>query len=156
MRKLQLLALLALCNFCHAAPGIIPAVSDHLQIKPVFVQFDQIAPEKITPGISRRFIMGTQSSLVRWDLKAGTTTPLHFHINEQITRVESGDMLINSQGTQYHLHPGDVMIFPPNVPHEFITLKDTVVYEYHTPGRQDFINGDFAKNLSAQKPASTR
>lgn len=130
-----------------AAPGrgIIPIVSDHYKTKPSFYDFDNMPMEHITNKIGRRFIMGTQSTLTRWDLKAGTKLPVHFHPNEQITRVEKGLLEVYSQGEKYIVKAGQVMIFPPNVPHEFIAVTDTVIYEQHTPPRQDFINGDFYK-----------
>lgn len=133
-----------------AAPGrgIIPIVSDHYKTKPSFYDFDNMPVEHITNKIGRRFIMGTQSMMTRWDLKAGTKLPLHFHSNEQITRVEKGLLEVYSQGEKYIVRAGQVMVFPPNVPHEFIAVTDTVIYEQHTPPRQDFINGDFYKNVA--------
>src|SRR5437870_5791447 len=65
--------------------GIIPIVSDHYKTMPSFYDFDQMPVEQITSTIGRRFVMGTQSMITRWDLKAGTKLPLHFHVNEQIT-----------------------------------------------------------------------
>ena len=125
--------------------GIIASVSNHYKTMPSFYDFDNIPAEHITNTIDRRFIMGTQSMLTRWDLKAGTTLPLHFHYNEQITRVKKGTLEIYSQGKKYVMTAGQVMVFPANVPHEFVALKDTTIIEQHTPPRQDFINGDFEK-----------
>jgi len=129
--------------------GIIPIVSNHYKTKPSFYDFDRMPIEHITSTIGRRFIMGTQSMMTRWDLKAGTKLPLHFHLNEQITRVADGELAIYSQGQKYVVKAGQVMIFPPNVPHEFVAVKDTVVIEQHTPPRQDFINGDFEKMVGS-------
>jgi quercetin dioxygenase-like cupin family protein len=125
--------------------GVIPGVSNHYQATPAFYDFDRMPAEQITTDVTRRFIMGTQMSMVRWDLKAGTKLPLHFHVNEQITRVESGQLEVYSQGKKYNVEAGQVMIFPPNVPHEFVAAKDTIIIEEHAPARQDFINGDFEK-----------
>lgn len=129
--------------------GIIPIVSEHYKTKPSFYDFDNLPAEKISDSISRRFIMGTESSVVRWDLKAGTKLPVHFHLNEQVTRVDKGELEVYSQGEKYVMTPGQVMVFPPNVPHEFVAVKDTIIYELHTPQRQDFINGDFEKMLKS-------
>lgn len=129
--------------------GIIPAVSDHYKTQPSFYDFDQMPVQQITKNIGRRFIMGTESIMIRWDLKAGTKLPVHFHVQEQVTRVEQGAMEAYSQGQKYVMTPGQVMVFPPNVPHEFVALKNTVFIEQQTPARQDFINGDFEKLASA-------
>lgn len=133
-----------------AAPGrgIIPIISDHYKIEPTIIDFDKMPAEQINSKIQRRFIMGTQSSLLRWDLKAGTKLSVHAHINEQITRVEKGTLEVYSQGKKFIVKAGQVMVFPPNVPHEFVAVTDTVIYEQHTPARQDFINGDFEKSTT--------
>lgn len=128
--------------------GVIQKVSDHLKTLPSFYNLDSMPIDHITNQIDRRFIMGSQSSLIRWDLKAGTKLPVHFHQNEQITIVEKGILEIYSQGRKYTVKPGQVMVFPPNVPHEFVAVTDTVIFEQHTPARQDFINGDFEKWLA--------
>jgi quercetin dioxygenase-like cupin family protein len=129
--------------------GIIPIVSQHYKTMPSFYDFDRMPAEQLTSKIKRRFILGTESSLLRWDLKAGTKLSVHFHVNEQITRVEKGILEVYSQGQKFVVNPGQVMVFPPNVPHEFIAVTDTVIYEQHTPARQDFINGEFDKKVSA-------
>ena len=125
--------------------GIIPAISGHYKTLPSFYDFDKMPAEHITSSIDRRFIMGTQSTVIRWDVKAGTKLPLHFHINEQITYVMKGVLEASSQGEKYILKAGQIMVFPPNVPHEFVAIKDTIIVEFNTPARQDFINGDFEK-----------
>lgn len=132
--------------------GVIPALGDHYETQPSFYDFDHMPIDQITSSVGRRFVMRTKSSMVRWDLKAGTRLPVHFHINEQITRVEKGELEVYSQGRKYLVKAGQVMVFPPNVPHEFIAVTDTVIFEQHTPARQDFVNGDFNKWVAAQVP----
>ncbi len=134
--------------------GIIPRVSDHYKTSPSFYNFNQLPIEQITPMIGRRFIIGTQISVIQWILKKGTVLSLHHHLNEQVTRVDKGELEVYSQGQKYVMEPGDIMIFPPNVPHEFIALKDTVIYEQHTPVRQDFLDPDFGKKLIAANIAN--
>ena len=129
--------------------GMIPVVSEHYKTKPSIYDFNRMPTRKITPLVNRRFVIGTESSLTQWTLKAGAKLPLHFHINEQITIVEKGELEVYSQGQKYILKSGEVMVFPPNVPHEFIALKNTVIYGLSTPLREDFINGAFDKKLKA-------
>jgi quercetin dioxygenase-like cupin family protein len=45
--------------------------------------------------------------------------PLHHRANEQITWITQGEAEVYSQGKKYVMHAGDMMIIPPNVPHEF-------------------------------------
>lgn len=133
-----------------AERGKIPAVSNHYQTKPVFYDFENMPAEHFGANIQRRFVMGSQSMMTRWEIKAGVKLPLHFHPNEQITRVEKGELHVISQGDEYFVKPGQVMIFPANVPHEFVGVKDTSFVEYHTPVRQDFVNGEFESSLRAR------
>lgn len=125
--------------------GMIASVSDHYKNMPVFYDFKKLPVEHFGKTIGRSFIMGTQSTLIRWELKAGAVLPVHFHVNEQISRVEKGKLAVYSQGQKYELTDGQIMIFPPNVPHEFVALQDTVMFDQLTPARQDFINGEFDK-----------
>lgn len=129
----------------HAELGKIPAVSNHYQAKPVLYDFENMPAEHFGENIQRRFVMGSQSMMTRWEIKAGVKLALHFHPNEQITRVEKGELHVISQGDEYYVKPGQVMVFPANVPHEFVGVKDTNFVEYHTPVRQDFVNGEFEK-----------
>ena len=147
MKYLREVLLILLIPFAANAQGTIEAVSPHLQIKPVLIHFDQLPKKTFATGIQRAFIMGTQSSFTRWQVAKGNVLPLHFHVNEQVTKVIQGELEVESQGETYTLHVGDVMIFPPNVPHKFTAKQDLVFDEFHTPGRQDYINGDFDKAL---------
>lgn len=127
--------------------GIIPALSDHYSIKPVHYDFNAMPVDQKTNNIGLRFVMGTKTTLIKWHLKkTGTKLPLHFHPNEQINFVEQGKIEVFSQGQKYVLAKGQVMIFPPNVPHEFVALEDnTIMVDIQTPARQEFVNGEFDK-----------
>jgi quercetin dioxygenase-like cupin family protein len=39
------------------------------------------------------------------------------------------------------------MVFPPNVPHEFVAVEDSVFLDIQTPARQDFLAPDFIEKL---------
>ncbi len=42
---------------------------------------------------------------------------------------------------KYILRAGDVMVIPPNVPHEFVFVEDTIDIDIFAPGRQDWLDG---------------
>lgn len=65
---------------------------------------------------------------------------MHFHPNEQITWITQGAVKVLSQGKEFIVKPGDVLIIPPNVPHEFIALEDTIDIDFFTPVREDWLN----------------
>ena len=124
-----------------AAPGkgIIPSAYIHYKTEPSFYNFQEMPIEHIMKGVGRRFVYGTQSTLVQWTLDKNTRLPLHYHQHEQINSVSKGKIKIYSQGKEYTLKPGQIMVFPPYVPHEFIALKDSILIGQVTPVRQDFL-----------------
>ena len=46
-----------------------------------------------------------------------------------------------AQGKKYVMHAGDIMIIPPNVPHEFRFTQDTIDIDIFSPQRQDWMDG---------------
>ncbi len=145
MKKLAVFSAL-LAFSAHAAnsllaPGIIPTISDHYKAVPVVYPFDNMPIEKISETVSRQYIYGSQSMLVKWIFKKGALVALHHHSNEQITWITKGSVKVSSQGTEYIVKAGEVMVIPPNVPHEFLALEDTIDIDMFTPVRQDWIDG---------------
>jgi quercetin dioxygenase-like cupin family protein len=111
--------------------------------------FNHMPAYELTPTISMRFINSDKFTIIQWNLKAGAKLyPQHKHINEQVIRVIAGDIDAYSDDDIYHLHVGDVMIFPGNVSHGFIAISDAIMYETQTPVRADFLEPGFIEKLS--------
>lgn len=121
--------------------GTQPAISVHSQFAPTFYQLDRQPAEQMSPLIQRQYMHGTQSTFVKWTVKKGGVVPLHHHANEQITWIVQGECEVYSQEKKYILRAGDIMIIPPNVPHEFIFTEDTIDIDIFVPQRQDWIDG---------------
>lgn len=115
-------------------------ISNHYSAQPNLYQFDGVKQEKISDKIQRQYIMGSQSMLVKWTLQKGAVIPLHFHPNEQVTWITKGSVKVLSQGKEYIVRAGGVLIIPPYVPHEFIALEDTIDIDFFTPVREDWVN----------------
>ncbi|HVV68761.1 MAG TPA: cupin domain-containing protein [Gammaproteobacteria bacterium] len=121
--------------------GIIPHIFAHYQAQPTFYNFDGMPVEKLSDKISRQYIYSGQSMLVKWIFQKGATVPLHHHVNEQVTWIIQGSVQVYSQGKEFIVKAGEVIIFPPHVPHEFLTLEDnTIDIDFFTPVREDWIN----------------
>lgn len=120
--------------------GVIPHIFDHYQAMPVFYGFDNMPIETITDKISRQYIYSGQSMLVKWIFKKGAEVPLHHHVNEQITWITQSSVRVYSQGKEFIVKAGEVIVFPPHVPHEFLALEDTIDIDFFTPVREDWIN----------------
>jgi quercetin dioxygenase-like cupin family protein len=160
MRKALILGILALpLSFAVFAENTeknnSEEISKHYSALPNLYSFDGMPKEKIADKIFRQYVMGSQSMLVKWTLKKGAVIPLHFHPNEQITWITQGSVKVLSQGKEFIVKAGDVLIIPPNVPHEFIVLEDTVDIDFFAPARQDWLNNTATYIQNIQKKDSS-
>ena len=121
--------------------GIIPGISDRMAATPLLYSLDAQPMEEISPLLSRQYIHGAKSTFVKWTAKQEAIVPVHHHINEQITWIVSGRAEVFSNGERYIAEAGDILFFPPNVPHEFVFLEDTIDIDFFSPARQDWIDG---------------
>jgi len=108
---------------------------------PLLYQLDAQPMEQVSELLQRQYLTGAHATLVKWTAKKGATVPLHHHANEQITWITAGEAEVYSQGRKYLLKAGDIMIFPPNVPHEFLFTADTIDIDIFSPPRQDWLEG---------------
>lgn len=119
--------------------GVIPRV--HTASFANLFDLDQQPLEQISPLIQRQFISGAQSTVTKWTVKAGGVFPLHHHPYEQTTWIMKGKCDVFSQGRKYAVTAGMMIVFPPNVPHEFICPEDTIDIDFFAPQRQDWMDG---------------
>jgi len=117
-----------------------PTRPDGRVIQAAKLSLNDVPMETLAPGITRQVVHGTQSTFSRWELKAGTSVPMHHHVNEQITWIISGRAEVLSGGKTYELVAGDMMVFAPNVEHAFAILEDTIAIDIFAPARQDWID----------------
>lgn len=121
--------------------GILPGVSGHLANPPQLYLLDAQPVEQISPLVQRQTLSGTESTFVKWTVKAGGVFPLHHHKNEQVTWIVKGRCDVYSQGKKFVMTTGTVLIIPPNTPHEFICPEDTMDIDFFAPQRQDWLDG---------------
>jgi len=117
-----------------------PTRPDGRVIQAAKLSLNDVPMEALAPGITRQVVHGTQSTFSRWELKAGSSVPLHHHVNEQITWIISGRAEVLSVGKMVELVAGDMMVFAPNVEHAFTMLEDTIAIDIFAPARQDWID----------------
>jgi quercetin dioxygenase-like cupin family protein len=121
--------------------GILPNVSRHMAAAPQLYELDAQPLEQVSELLQRQYLSGSNATFVKWIAKKGAVVPLHHHGNEQITWITEGAAEVYSQGRKYLMKAGDIMIIPPNVPHEFVFTEDTVDIDIFAPGRQDWLDG---------------
>ena len=108
-------------------------------------RWNEIAPEPLSPTLTRQFLSGEQSMLARIVLKKGAKVPQHAHPNEQIAFILSGSLRFTfPDGSTQTANSGEVLVIPANLPHAAEALEDTVDFDIFTPPRQDWIDGDDA------------
>jgi quercetin dioxygenase-like cupin family protein len=120
--------------------------------------------EPMNPLLGRQFVSGSELTISRITLTKGAHVPTHQHPNEQAASILTGCLKFvlyelgpesNAIPREVILNPGEVLIIPPNVPHEAFALEDTVNLDIFAPPRQDWISGDDAY-LRAAPPGPGR
>lgn len=121
--------------------GTIERLAPHLTAEPFLLNLEQQPSEQMGALLSRQYFHGRQSTFVKWDAKKGAVVPTHNHPNEQISWLLSGQATVYSNGKQYSMKAGDIMVFQANIPHEFHFTKDSINIDFFAPARQDWIDG---------------
>jgi quercetin dioxygenase-like cupin family protein len=104
------------------------------------MNWETIPAERVAEGIERQMVVGDQLMICRLKIQPRVVTPVHSHVHEQITMVERGRVLYVVNGVERLVTTGDVLHFPPNVPHGATMLDEEVVLmDVFTPKREDFL-----------------
>jgi quercetin dioxygenase-like cupin family protein len=101
-------------------------------------RWDEIALEKITEMVSRKFVSGARETIAQIYLKRGAIVPQHAHESEQMTYVLQGALKLLVGGEEVTLREGEVLHIPSNVVHQVEALDDTFVLGVFSPVRQDW------------------
>jgi quercetin dioxygenase-like cupin family protein len=100
--------------------------------------------EKMNPLVERRVIHTAHLTVAKLTMKKGAVVPLHHHVNEQMTMLESGSLRFEISGETIVVRAGEVIGIPPNAPHMVEALEDSLATDVFTPAREDWIRGDDA------------
>jgi quercetin dioxygenase-like cupin family protein len=107
-------------------------------------QWNGVPIENMSPLVSRQVIHGETITVARLVLKKGAFVPLHSHINEQISTIESGSLRFVVDGKEIIVRAGETLVIPPNVPHLAEAHEDCTAIDTFSPIREDWIRGDDA------------
>ena len=106
------------------------------------LDWSHIPAERVAEGVARQMIHGDRLMVCRLTIAAGTVTPIHTHVHEQITLVERGSVDFLIEGERKTAHAGDVLLLPSNIRHGATMLDDEVVLiDIFSPPREDFLPG---------------
>jgi quercetin dioxygenase-like cupin family protein len=104
------------------------------------IHLSTLGPKETAPGFSARFIHAASMTLAYFDIKAGSGSPEHAHVHEQVSQVLEGTFQLTVAGEPIVLQPGTVVVIPSNVPHSGLALTDCQLLDIFTPVREDFKN----------------
>lgn len=105
-----------------------------------FVKLSDIKPKEIAPGFFGRFVHSENMTIAYWDIKQGSTIPVHHHVNEMTVNVISGKLQLTIGNETQTLEPGVVGVIPSNVPHTATAITDCKVIDVFYPIRKDYNN----------------
>ena len=120
---------------------------------PIHVAWSAVPTEPMNPWLGRQFVSGANVTVARITLAKGAHVPMHTHPNEQVACVLFGCLKFilyeagsNSESVprEVFLCPEEILIIPPNIPHEAFALEDTIDLDIFAPPRQDWISGEDA------------
>jgi quercetin dioxygenase-like cupin family protein len=103
------------------------------------VNWQNIPDEEISMLQVRKVFHTSLSTLVRLVSRKGAVVPLHHHVQEQVTLLESGAFRFDVQGETVTLRQGDILRIDSNVPHQGEALEDSVTIEVFVPARKDWL-----------------
>lgn len=97
-----------------------------------------LRPKDLAPGIIGYYAHGEKITFGLVELKAGSSVPLHQHLQEQITYIVEGqlDMIIN--GVPCLLTGGMYHVIASNTLHSAIAKTDCKVIDVFNPVREDY------------------
>jgi quercetin dioxygenase-like cupin family protein len=86
---------------------------------------DDLDSYEIAAGLFFRPVFAENISLNFVSFPPNSGFPSHVHVEEQISIVREGEMELEVGGAWRVVRPGDVIVFPPNVPHAGRTLESS-------------------------------
>lgn len=111
-----------------------------VQKEQLFIDFSTIDWEYPAEGIRRKIMAyGDQLMAVYVEFKKGAVGVLHHHPHLQITYIQSGSFDVQIDGKKERQKGGDCYYIPANAEHGVVALEDSILIDFFTPMREDFI-----------------
>jgi quercetin dioxygenase-like cupin family protein len=103
-----------------------------------FVELSKINSKEVAPGFTGRFVHSEKITIAYWDIKSGSSVPVHQHVHEMMVNVISGKLQLTIGNETRVLEPGTVGVIPENVPHTATAVTDCKVIDVFYPVREDY------------------
>lgn len=102
------------------------------------IEISSLPSRETTPGYTGRFIHTTGMTLAYFEIKAGSASPEHSHVHEQVSQVLEGVFQLTVSGEPVILKPGAVLVIPSDVRHSGLAITDCKLLDIFNPVREDF------------------
>jgi quercetin dioxygenase-like cupin family protein len=101
-----------------------------------FIDVNNIRPKEIVPGFHGRFYHSANMTIAYWEIKAGSSIPVHNHIQEMVVNVIEGNLELTIDKETRILEA----VIPSNVPHTAKGISDCRVIDIFHPSRPEYNN----------------
>ena len=97
-----------------------------------------IEEKEVLPGLFAKFIHSENMSFVYWRIEKGADLPAHSHHHEQVVNVLEGEFVLNVNGNDVNLKPGNVFVIAPHAEHGGKAITDCRILDVFYPVRNDY------------------
>lgn len=101
-------------------------------------QIKDLKPKELVTGITGYYAHGDSMSFGLVELEAGSSVPMHQHVQEQITYIIEGELDMVIDGQSCLLTPGMYQIIPSNTFHSAVAITACKVIDTFSPVREDY------------------
>lgn len=100
--------------------------------------FNALESEEVYPGVLRQSFSSEEATVSRYTFSPGARFPVHRHLQEQITLVQSGSIEMTVAGARNTLGAGEFMVVDRGVEHGITAGSDGAhVVAIVVPRRRD-------------------
>lgn len=97
-----------------------------------------IPKKDLAPGITGHYAHGQQITFGLIELKAGSSVPLHHHMQEQITYILEGELEMLIDGVPCMLTSGMYHVIASKSAHAAVAKTDCKLIDVFSPVREDY------------------
>jgi len=101
-------------------------------------QIKELKPKVLAPGITGHYAHGSHMTFGYVELEAGSSVPLHQHVQEQVTYIIEGELDMVIGGKACLLTPGMYYVIPSNTLHSAIARTACKLIDAFSPVREDY------------------
>ena len=112
-----------------------------------------MTPQRISPGLFRRYVNADESNMAIYDLRKGARVPVHEHDSEQVSYVQQGRLRFVVGGEVHDLRAGKVIVIPARAPHSIEALENSIEVDFFAPSRSDWGKDRDEEGARSETPA---